>query len=232
MKHVKINDHFFELVPRPTKKEMQILTESIMQNGQREPIVLNHNHFILDGHSRFEVCQNLGIEPKCRIMKFDSYEEEEAYVVECNMQRRQVNNFQKIEIYYKYYEKIKKNVQSKKQRDSHGRIMGMNKGVSGTRSIEILADKLKLPVNQVQCGIWLIKNTNEKYKIKLRTGSITINKAFDNRKRVTYNKTQSITFKSMMEHFHYDDSIISYLIALKERFKDEKQRNISVKTNS
>lgn len=161
-------------------------------------------------------------------MKFDSYEEEEAYVVECNMQRRQVNNFQKIEIYFKYYENIKKNVQSKKKRDSHGRIVGMNKEVSGTRSIELLADKLKLPVNQVQCGIWLIKNTDEKYKIKLRTGSITINKAFDNRKRATYNTTQSITFKSMMEHFKYDDSITSYLIALKERFKDEKQRNISV----
>lgn len=231
MKHVKINDHFFELVPRPTKKEMQILTESIMQNGQREPIVINHNHFILDGHSRFEVCQNLGIEPKCRIMKFDSYEEEEAYVVESNMQRRQVNNFQKIEIYYEYYEKIKKKVQSQKKRDSHGRILGMNKDVSGTRSIEILADKLKLPVNQVQCGIWLIKNTDEKYKIKLRTGSITINKAFDNRKRATYNRQQSITFKSMMEHFKYDDSITSYLNELKDRFKEERQRNISTNDN-
>ena len=229
MKHVKINDHFFDLVPRPSKQEMQILTESIMKNGQREPIVINHNHFILDGHTRFEVCQNLGIEPVCRVMKFDTYEEEEAYVVELNMERRNVNNFQKLEIYHNYYEKIKKKVQSQKTRDKYGRIVSMNKNVRGTRSIEILADKLKMSVNQVQCGIWLINNATPLIKVRLRSGRSTINHTFDILKRTQYNSTsvnKSLTLNTLYEHFGYDDAVIKYLDELKGRFRKERQKII------
>ena len=229
MKHVKINDHFFDLVPRPSKQEMQILTESIMKNGQREPIVINHNHFILDGHTRFEVCQNLGIEPVCRVMKFDTYEEEEAYVVESNMERRNVNNFQKLEIYHNYYEKIKKKVQSQKTRDKYGRIVSMNKNVRGTRSIEILADKLKMSVNQVQCGIWLINNATPLIKVRLRSGRSTINHTFDILKRTQYNSTsvnKSLTLNTLYEHFGYDDAVIKYLDELKGRFRKERQKII------
>tara|TARA_B110000495_G_scaffold139765_1_gene122786 strand:- start:682 stop:1398 length:717 start_codon:yes stop_codon:yes gene_type:complete len=229
LKHVKINDHFFDLVPRPSKQEMQILTESIMKNGQREPIVINHNHFILDGHTRFEVCQNLGIEPVCRVMKFDTYEEEEAYVVESNMERRNVNNFQKLEIYHNYYEKIKKKVQSQKTRDKYGRIVSMNKNVRGTRSIEILADKLKMSVNQVQCGIWLINNATPLIKVRLRSGRSTINHTFDILKRTQYNSTsvnKSLTLNALYEHFGYDDAVIKYLDELKGRFRKERQKII------
>jgi hypothetical protein len=223
----KINDHFFDLVPRPSKQEMQILTESIMKNGQREPITVSKNYFILDGHTRFEVCQNLGLKVKYRIMSFDSYEEEEAYVVEANMERRNVNNFQKLEIYQNYYQRIKKKVQSQKTRDENGRIKSMNKSVSGTRSVEILADKLKMSVNQVQCGLWLINNASPQVKIRLRSGRSTINHTFDILKRSTYNKSvhKSLTFNSLYEHFKYDDDVTQYLDDLKLRFRMEKSEN-------
>lgn len=227
MKHIKINDHFFDLVPRPSKQEMQILTESIMKNGQREPIVINHNHFILDGHTRFEVCQNLGIEPVCRVMKFDTYEEEEAYVVESNMERRNVNNFQKLEIYHNYYELLKKKAQTERTRDEKGRVTGQK--VFGTRSVNILADKLKMSVNQVQCGIWLINNATPLIKVRLRSGRSTINHTFDILKRTQYNSTsvnKSLTLNALYEHFGYDDAVIKYLDELKGRFRKERQKII------
>lgn len=221
---IKINDHFYDLVPRPTKQELQILNESIMKNGQREPIVVSKNYFILDGHSRFEICQNLGIDPIYRVMKFDTYQQEESYVIESNMERRQVSNFQKLEIYYEYYEKIKKQVQSQKNRDSHGRIISMDKNVRGTRSIEILADKLKMSVNQVQCGLWIINNASENHKIRLRNGSTTINKTYDTLKRSQYNISfkKSLTLNNLYEHFENDIEIIDYLNNLITRFKKEK----------
>tara|TARA_R110002051_G_scaffold5242_1_gene27684 strand:+ start:18 stop:767 length:750 start_codon:yes stop_codon:yes gene_type:complete len=219
---IKINDHFFDLVPRPTKHEMQILTESIMQNGQREPIVISKNHFILDGHTRFEICQNLGLEPIYRVMKFDTYEEEEAYVVEANMERRNVNNFQKLEIYHSYYEKLKKKAQTERVRDKNGRVTGQK--VYGTRSVNILADKLKMSVNQVQCGIWLINNASPQIKVRLRSGRNTINHTFDILKRSQYNISynKSITMNNLYDHFKDDIEVIEYLDNLKMRFKKEK----------
>ena len=227
MKHVKINDHFFDLVPRPTKKEMQILTESIMKNGQREPIIISKNHFILDGHSRFEVCQNLGIKPEYRTMRLNTYEEEEAYVVEANMERRNVNNFQKLEIYHNYYEILKKKAWSERTRDERGRVTGQK--VHGTRSVNILADKLKMSVNQVQCGIWLINNASPQIKTRLRNGRNTINHTFDILKRSQYNSTsvnKSLTLNALYEHFGYDDAVIKYLDELKGRFRKERQKII------
>lgn len=227
---IKINDHFFDLVPRPTKHEFQILNESIMKNGQREPIVISKNHFILDGYTRFEICQNLGIDPIYRVMKFDTYEEEEAYVVEANMERRNVNNFQKLEIYHSYYEKLKKKAQTERVRDENGRVTGQK--VYGTRSVNILAEKLKMSVNQVQCGIWLINNASPRIKTRLRNGRSTINHTFDILKRSQYNSSRdhkSLTLNSLYEHFEYDDTIINYLDGLKKRFRKEKneaQKNI------
>jgi hypothetical protein len=221
----KINDHFFDLIPRLSKHEMQILTESIMKNGQREPIVVSKNYFILDGHSRFEACQNLGLNPTYRVMSFDSYEEEEAYVVEANMERRNVNNFQKLEIYHSYYEKLKKKAQTERTRDEKGRVTGQK--VFGTRSVNILADKLKMSVNQVQCGIWLINNASPQVKIRLRSGRNTINHTFDIMKRSTYNTSthKSLTFNSLYDHFKYDDDVTQYLDNLKLRFRKEKSEN-------
>ncbi len=160
-------------------------------------------------------------------MSFDSYEEEEAYVVEANMERRNVNNFQKLEIYHSYYEKIKKKVQSQKTRDKNGRIVSMKKNTSGTRSVEILADKLKMSVNQVQCGLWLINNASPQVKIRLRSGRSTINHTFDILKRSTYNNSvhKSLTFNSLYDDFKYADEVAHYLDDLKVRFRTEKSEN-------
>lgn len=231
MVYLKINDHFLDLVPRSSKHEMQILTESIMKNGLREPIVISKNHFILDGHTRFEICQNLGIKPKYRIMRFDSYEEEEEYVVESNMERRHVNNFQKIEIYYKYYDQLKKRVQAERIRDKFGRVTSQK--VYGVRSISILAEKLKLSVNQIQCGLWLVNNSNSLTKSRLRNGTITINKAFDNIKRSNYNikrsnynsVPKSVSFKSIYTHFSGDPKITTFLSDIRQKYISDIKNN-------
>ena len=219
----KINDHFLALVPRLSKEEMQILTESIMKNGQREPITVSKNYFILDGHSRFEICQNLGMKVKCRVMSFDSYEEEEAYVVEANMERRNVNNFQKLEIYQNYYKVLKKKAQIERTRDEKGRVTGQK--VYGTRSVNVLADKLRMSVNQVQCGLWLIDNASPVIKAKLRNGNSTINHTFDILKRSQYNLSndhKSLTFSILYDHFKYDEDVTHYLDNLKLRFRKER----------
>tara|TARA_R110000751_G_C13410728_1_gene438955 strand:- start:79 stop:513 length:435 start_codon:yes stop_codon:yes gene_type:complete len=142
------------------------------------------------------------------------------------MERRNVNNFQKLEIYYNYYEILKKKAQTERTRDEKGRVTGQK--VHGTRSVNILADKLKMSVNQVQCGIWLINNATPQVKIRLRSGRNTINHTFDILKRSKYNTSihKSLTFNSLYDHFKYDNDITQYLDNLKLRFRKEKSENI------
>lgn len=86
-------------VPRPKKEEYVALSESIRLRGQQEPIVCNSQGIILDGHTRFEICKDYGIEPKYIIRDFPSEEEEFQYVIESNLNRRQMNTWQKIMCY-------------------------------------------------------------------------------------------------------------------------------------
>jgi len=138
------------------------------------------------------------------------------------MERRNVNNFQKLEIYHNYYEILKKKAFSERTRDEHGRVTGQK--VYGTRSVNILADKLKMSVNQVQCGIWLINNASPLVKVRLRNGRNTINHTFDILKRSTYDTSihKNLTFNTLYDHFKYDDDVIQYLDNLKLRFRKEK----------
>ena len=89
------NEKYYDAVPRPTKEEFKALTYSIREKGMQEPIVVNKKGVILDGHTRYEICQNLGITPTCVTKSFENKDQEIQYVLEVNATRRQLNNFQK-----------------------------------------------------------------------------------------------------------------------------------------
>src|SRR3990172_3139417 len=72
---IKVKEEYLVLVPRPTKEERMELKEDIMLRGQHDPIVINRDGFILDGYTRYEICQELGIEVKYRIQEFATKEE-------------------------------------------------------------------------------------------------------------------------------------------------------------
>ena len=96
---LKINEHYWDLVPRPTAEEFTCLQSSIILEGQKDPIVINKKGVVLDGHTRYEIMRDLGKkEIDVRIKDFETPEEEELYVIASNTNRRQLNAFQKIEM--------------------------------------------------------------------------------------------------------------------------------------
>jgi ParB-like chromosome segregation protein Spo0J len=94
----KINPEFEKLIPAQDKATINEIFESIKATGVRDPIDVNSNGTILDGHTRFRICQKLGIKPPYRVMKFSNVFEEQAYVISTNRQRRQMNIIQKVEL--------------------------------------------------------------------------------------------------------------------------------------
>jgi ParB-like chromosome segregation protein Spo0J len=70
------------------------LKESIKQDGLWAPLIVNHDGILLDGHHRYKVCRELGIEPHYNVKEFKNEFYEKLFVIDCNLKRRQLNNFQ------------------------------------------------------------------------------------------------------------------------------------------
>ena len=71
MIEIKINDEYTKLVPTLSAGEYNELKQSIKENGLWFPIMVNKDGYILDGHHRFRVCQELDIKPNVTVKEFN-----------------------------------------------------------------------------------------------------------------------------------------------------------------
>jgi ParB-like chromosome segregation protein Spo0J len=97
--NIKINEEYASLFPQLSELEFQKLKEFIKTNGLWYPIIVNKDGIVLDGHHRFKACQELGIkEPKIETKEFADPLLENKFIIESNLERRQLNDFQRIEL--------------------------------------------------------------------------------------------------------------------------------------
>lgn len=190
---LKINEHYWDLVPRPTAEEFTCLQSSIILEGQKDPIVINKKGVVLDGHTRYEIMRDLGKkEIDVRIKDFETEEEEELYVIASNTNRRQLNAFQKIEIYYSMYEKLRDEAA-----DNHKNSKREKKFPLGGSAVRY-AMLIGVGEKRTHAGLKLLENAPELTLTKLRNGSLTINQAYNTLMKAKrpvgvrkYNKTQT-----------------------------------------
>ena len=168
---IKVKEEYLALVPRPTKEEYNTLKDSIKLNGQYDPIVINRDGFILDGHTRFDICQSLGIEAKYRIQDFADKEQELQYVVESNVNKRQLNPFQKIETFRHLFEVFKERAKEN-QRNYHS-----NASYAGGGSIVQYASSIGVGQKSVQHALYILDCNILDIITKCRKGILTINQA-------------------------------------------------------
>ena len=177
-----IHDKYLELVPRPTKEEYTSLKHSIILEGQKDPIVINSKGVVLDGHTRHEILTDLGKKIEYRKKDFINSDEEELYVIASNTNRRQLNAFQKIEIYYKKYLEFKEQA-----KDNHANSHNEKKYPIGGSAVRY-ATLIGVGSKRTFAGIKLIEHADPITLIKLRNGSITINQAYTGLNKVVGRK--------------------------------------------
>jgi ParB-like chromosome segregation protein Spo0J len=95
---LRINPEYEKLLPKMTDEEFAQLKASIQEEGQHYPIVANEDLEVLDGHHRFRACMELGIEPDFEVRKFNDELVEKRFVIEANLRRRHLTNFQLVEL--------------------------------------------------------------------------------------------------------------------------------------
>ncbi len=182
-----LKPEYDKLLPQMSEEEFTELKTSIEQEGQHYPIIVNEDLEVLDGHHRYRACMELGIEPDFEVKKFDDKLLEKKFVIEANLRRRHLNNFQLVELAVPLLE-IEKALA--KQRQSAGGKKGreMQLGVASddaepnselepfvkAKAAEVVAKKAGVSTRTFERGKKIIETASEDEKQKLRDGKTSI----------------------------------------------------------
>ncbi len=177
MVQIKVKKEYQELVPRPSKTDYKSLKHSIQEDGLHLPITINQNGIILDGHTRYDICKELKLNPTTEVMKFDNEYDEKRFVIIANLTRRSLNLFQKGQIIQVWW---------RQQRQLGFKTRGGNNWK--TRRGESYKTKERLNVRVAKmlgCAhttaykiLWLIRNADPKTIRMLEKGTIPIGTAY------------------------------------------------------
>lgn len=180
---LKINPEYLELVPRPTPDQYRSLKESIKEDGQQVAIICNQDGIILDGHTRFQACEDLKIKPKFVIKEFKDPQKEKEFVVITNLARRHLNLFQRGEVCFNFYQKERATRYQRvgenawKTRRGEKEPNNPHDGQTG-RLLPKFGKMIGCGATSAHWITWLIEHADEETKQKLRTDQITLRQAY------------------------------------------------------
>jgi len=178
---ISVNPEYEKLVFPMSSDEYNTLKESIRQSdGLWIPIICNVEGIILDGHHRFRACVELKIKPKAVVKEFENKLLEKKFVIECNLKRRQLNDFQRAELGMTLLE-IEHELAQQRQIDA-----GDNKPLAPNdakgKTTQIIAKQIGMSGTTFERAKKIIEKAPEEIKKKLRTNDArtSITKEYQN----------------------------------------------------
>ena len=176
-----LNPEYEKLLPKMSDEEFAELKASIQAEGQHYPIVVNEDLEVLDGHHRFQACTELGIEPDFEVRKFEDKLLEKKFVIEANLRRRHLTNFQLVELGVPLLE-IEKALAKKRQatggKTGRNKQLGLApddaKPVLKSKATEAVAKKVGVSTRTFERGKKILEKASEEDKQKLRQGKASI----------------------------------------------------------
>ena len=103
---LQVDNDFESLIPPLTDDEYTCLEQSILAEGCRDPII-TWNGIIIDGHHRFKICKKHKIDFQTVQKEFASRDEVILWMIQNQLGRRNLSEFQRVEIVRKYEEAVK-----------------------------------------------------------------------------------------------------------------------------
>ena len=171
---ITINPVYEQLVPKVSQEEYYTLVASIKKDGVWLPIVINEEGTVLDGHTRLRACKELGIEPPIIEKKFEDKLLEQKFVIESNLKRRQLNDFQKSELGIPLLA-IEKQL-AQKRFNQH--CSPSNEGEQKGEATKITANAIGVSKTTFERSKKIIENAPENIKQNLRDGKTTISREY------------------------------------------------------
>ena len=180
-----INPEYEKLLPRMSEEEFAQLKASIKEEGQHYAIIANEDLEVLDGHHRFRACIELGIEPDFETRRFEDKLHEKKFVIEANLRRRHLNNFQLVELGVPLLEieralaKKRQSASGKSDRDVQlGLVPDDGELESKSKETELVAKKIGMSARTFERGKKILEEAGEEEKQRLREGKASITQIY------------------------------------------------------
>lgn len=156
MKELIIDKEFQGVIPALTDQEREQLETNILTEGIRDPLIV-WNGILIDGHNRYEIAKEHGIDFDVVEMEFGSRAEAMAWAVHNQLGRRNLTNQQKCELGRK-----------------------LRPAIRGTtpNTRETLADIVGVSTNTLQRYDYIQDNAPQETIEKVASGEMSINKAY------------------------------------------------------
>ena len=182
---LRLNPEYDKLLPKMTEEEFNQLKASIQTEGQHYPIIVNEDLEVLDGHHRFRACIELGVEPDFEVRKFDDKLLEKKFVIEANLRRRHLNNFQLVELAVPLLE-IEKALAKKRQSKGGKNGRDLQLGIASddaepelkAKATDEVAKKAGVSTRTFERGKKILEKASEEDKQRLRDGTASISKVY------------------------------------------------------
>jgi ParB-like chromosome segregation protein Spo0J len=180
---LRLNPEYDKLLPTMTDDEFSELKASIQNEGQHYPIIVNENLEVLDGHHRYRACMELRIEPDFEVRKFEDKLHEKKFVIEANLRRRHLNNFQLVELAVPLLEIEKALAKKRQSKDGANLQLGLAPDDAESelkaKTTETIAKKAGVSTRTFERGKKILDEATEEEKQKLREGKESITHAYN-----------------------------------------------------
>ena len=173
MYKLTINDDLANLMPPLTKEEDALLTNSLLNEGCREPLVV-WNGTIVDGHNRYRICWRHGVPFTYVEKNFESETEAMLWAVRNQMARRNLTDFQKCELVLPFEDALRAEAKKRQCRRKYGLEPLSVKG--DTRSM--LAAMAGVSHGSLDKAKAILSSGNADLICSVRKGNMSINRAY------------------------------------------------------
>lgn len=176
-----IDPEYLKAVPRLSYEQFEALKESIREDGLHEPITVNQIGKVLDGHTRYQICSDLGIPIKYIVKKFQSERKERRYVKTVNLKRRQLNTFQQ----YEMIESLRNEMIFERTSEKSKKMWATRKGLKEpenrthykTSTDKQISEITGMGVGQIEACVYVKAHGTPELIQQVRDGEFTPNRA-------------------------------------------------------
>jgi N6-adenosine-specific RNA methylase IME4 len=194
---IQIKEEFKKLIPALTPEEFKQLEANCLEEGIREKII-TWNGFIIDGHNRYEIATRWNLEYETESKRFDNELEVKIWMVKNQFGRRNLEDFVKGEL-MKTLEDLEKQkgVEVYEQKaifkgNQHSAPLSIIDNEPKHNTRKIVADKLGWSTGKKAQFDVVVKKAPEEIKVKLRTGEVSINQAYQEIKKEEKKEQQEV----------------------------------------
>lgn len=186
---MQIKNEFKNLIPALSVEEFTQLEQNILDEGIRDAII-TWNDFIIDGHNRYEIAQKHGLKFKTQSKEFASKSDVREWMINNQFGRRNLSKYQRSVLALELESVF--SARAKEKQKNAGGAVPLKSAEAPIETRKELAKIASVGHDTIAKVKVIEAKAPEEVKVKLRTGEVSINQAYQEIKKEEKKEEQEI----------------------------------------